>query len=227
MNAENYAVRSVTSNQTTLHENLETLVFKYLETDYLRPIASHTQTAFEKADFFVKQRNAPVVLDSGCGQGLSSLFLAKKYPECSVIAIDKSETRLSKIKNIPENVFFVRAELLDFWRLVSNVSWNVLFHALFYPNPWPKSSEAKRRFHLSPVFPSLLNICPHLELRTNWKIYAEEFFCACRIYLKAKGLSEKRNLSVSEFCPEIPETAFEKKYKEANQTLYKVVLSEA
>lgn len=211
-------VHAVTTNQAGVFEGLEALVWRYMESEFLRPVAGHTRRAFESAHEVVERRGSEVVLDAGCGTGGSSIALAKRFPECTVIAIDKSEVRLSKARGFPENVFFFRAELLDFWRLALAANWQVKFHALYYPNPWPKASEARRRFHLSPVFPTLLRLSKTHELRTNWKIYAEEFKLAAEIAGANLGLKA----TLEEFVPEVPETAFEAKYHGAGQALYRV-----
>lgn len=46
---------SVTSNQETLHKDLEKVVRKYARTTFLRPIADHTREAFVKAEEFVRK----------------------------------------------------------------------------------------------------------------------------------------------------------------------------
>ena len=238
-------VRSVTSNQIDIYKNLEAVVRKYAATTFLRPVAGHTREAFERVCDFVRGFNASdcaeLVLDSGCGTGESTLHLAKKFPNVPVIGIDKSAVRLSKAGNerqleaptdgcatssdIPTNAFWVRAELLDFWKLalekVTAGEWHVLHHALYYPNPWPKESEATRRFHLHPIFPTLLRLSGSTELRTNWEIYAREFKeAAC---IAGDSLSLNLTAECGEFIPENPETAFERKYKAAGQRLWKVV----
>ena len=244
-------VKSVTSNQTGIYKNLEEVVRKYATTSFLRPVADHTHEAFEKVCEFVEKfygadctgpdsesrKNLSIVLDSGCGTGESSIHLAKKFPGVPVIGIDKSAERLTKAGNdnqlkqaagglaeIPANVFWVRAELLDFWKLtlekVTAGEWQILHHALYYPNPWPKESEATRRFHLHPIFPTLLKLSPVTELRTNWEIYAREFAEATRI--AGDLLSLKLDVELSTFNPENPETAFERKYQSAGQELWRV-----
>ena len=238
--------RSVTSNQIDLYKNLEAVVRKYAATTFLRPVADHTREAFEQASEFVRTFYGTdvagcveVVLDSGCGTGESTLHLARKFPNIPVIGIDKSAVRLSKAGNerqlevsaggscdVPANAFWVRAELLDFWRLaldrVQAGEWNVLHHALYYPNPWPKESEATRRFHLHPIFPTLLRLSPVTELRTNWEIYAREFAEAARVL--GDALSLKFNVELGAFEPQNPETAFERKYKEARQQLWRTLV---
>lgn len=130
---------------------------------------------------------------------------------------------------VPENAFWVRAELLDFWRLaleaVQQGRWNILHHALYYPNPWPKESAATRRFHLHPVFPTLLQLSPVTELRTNWAIYAKEFAEAARIVLQYGANSpSSAKITCEAFNPTHPETAFERKYKEARQQLWRTLV---
>lgn len=219
--------KEVESNQNGIHKDLEKLVLRYLDSEYRRPVSDHTKFAFEKADRFVSRFHVPIVLDSGCGTGISTIALAKRFPENPVIGIDKSEIRLGKAEarfahtlDIPQNVYFVRAELLDFWRLAFLENWDIRFHALFYPNPWPKQSELRYRFHASPIFPTLVKLSPELELRTNWKIYADEFRLALELVNKRQHCYTQIN--EESFSPDIPISAFEKKFKESGHTLWRV-----
>ena len=69
-------------------------------------IAQHTRLAFEEATrwvdaFYSSQGQAAgpvqsVILDSGCGQGLSTMLLARASPTVPVIGIDRSVSRLSR-----------------------------------------------------------------------------------------------------------------------------------
>ena len=278
---------SVTSNQETLHKDLEEVVRKYVRTTFLRPIADHTREAFAQAEEFVRKfyearnaapalrqaqgpwcgetsaigRGAPetapraVILDSGCGTGESTIHIARRFPGIPVIGIDKSCARLNKAGNpsqtagedVPANAFWIRAELLDFWRLaldyVKAGKWTIPYHAVYYPNPWPKQSEATRRFHMHPIFPTLLALGETIELRTNWEIYAREFAEAARIvYDEAAkgdsgllrlrsaqapaGMTDAAGMTIKceSFDPEKPETAFERKYKEARQKLWRAFI---
>ena len=255
---------SVTSNQETLHKDLEEVVRKYARTTFLRPIADHTREAFAEVKTFVEgfyggngnAETAPraVILDSGCGTGESTIHIARRFPGIPVIGIDKSCARLNKAGNpsqtagedIPANAFWIRAELLDFWRLaldyVKACKWTIPYHAVYYPNPWPKQSEATRRFHMHPIFPTLLALGKTIELRTNWDIYAREFTEATRIAAQELNGSPSSLCSVEDderedrsvagmtitcesFDPEKPETAFERKYKEARQKLWRVLVA--
>ena len=210
----------------------------------MRPIALHTQEAFDEArekictwDRRSDIASIPVVLDSGCGTGESTIHLARKFPDCAVIGIDKSEARVGKgfgarnadAEGIPPNAFWIRAELLDFWRLVLDSHWDVRYHAVYYPNPWPKQSECTRRFHMHPIFPTMLRLAPVTELRTNWEIYAQEFLDAVSILGEESGtipeLASLRGIraELSALQPDNPETAFERKYAAAGQSLWRVI----
>ena len=70
-------------------------------------IAQHTRLAFEEAtrwvdEFYSSRGQAAgpvvqsVILDSGCGQGLSTMLLARATPSVPVIGIDRSVSRLSR-----------------------------------------------------------------------------------------------------------------------------------
>lgn len=69
--------KEVESDQTSIHKDLEKLVLRYLETEYMRPIAEHTQKSFEDAAKFISHWNTPIVLDSGCGTGDSTFILSQ------------------------------------------------------------------------------------------------------------------------------------------------------
>lgn len=232
-------VHSVESNQETIHKDLEKLVRKYAQTKYLRPIALHTRKSFLLAENALKiweqkngKENSLIVLDSGCGTGESTIHLAKQFEDCFVIGVDKSAMRLNKAgnvnqlgnENIPPNVYWVRAELLDFWRMVLDAHWNICYHALFYPNPWPKQSEGGRRFHLHPIFPTMMSIAPITELRTNWEIYAQEFATAAKILNSENKISNGLHIECNIFTPKNPQTAFERKYTTAGQPLWRVIV---
>ncbi len=219
--------KEVESNQNGIHKDLEKLVLRYLDSEYRRPIADHTRLAFERAARFASGFHAPIVLDSGCGTGISTIALARRFPGNPVIGIDKSEIRLAKAESrikgdpdVPRNACLVRAELLDFWRLAFLENWDIRFHALFYPNPWPKQSELRYRFHASPIFPTLVKLSPELELRTNWKTYADEFRLALEI--ANEKLHRYSRIDAERLFPDTPISAFERKFTESGHALWRV-----
>ena len=210
--------RSVDSNQTGVHDNLEKTVKKHLSHNFLKPIATHSQQAFENVSHKLAALERPLILDSCCGVGDSSRRLAELHPDHWIVGVDKSAKRLAREREqaLPENLILVRADLNDFYRLVSEAGWRPERHYILYPNPWPKSVHLKRRWHGSPVFKDIIALGGRLELRSNWKIYLEEF----QLALKIAG----QDSSLKAFDPDGHFlTPFEKKYHESGQELWQLV----
>lgn len=194
--------------RTTVEKHCRTLP-RFLQH---KPIAQHTQHAFDQVSTYIS--NCPIILDSGCGTGRSTMLLGELYPCHVVIGIDRSMARLSRNStfrrryksasafdndknlnddsssvynagNIPTvvqqaapNVFLVRAELVDFWRLILQDSrdWNIAHHFMLYPNPYPKKSRFKSRWYAHPSFPLLLQLDSNeFTIRSNWEGYLKEF----------------------------------------------------
>jgi len=214
--------RAIVSSQSGLHQNLEKTVKKHFDHPYKKPIAQHTQEAFDQVKQRVEEsidQNRPLIFDSCCGTAVSTNILARENPDALVLGIDRSTFRLSKQYNdaLPDNALLIQAECADFWLLAKNAGWRLQKHTIFYPNPYPKTKHLKRRWHGHPVFPTLLALGGELELRTNWKIYADEF-CA------ALNFANQSCEGVKNINPEQAMTLFEKKYHESGQELYQCKL---
>ena len=205
-----------------VHKDLESIVKKHISNPYKKPYRQFSEALFHQIDEIRKNINLPIILDSGCGTGISSFNLARQYPDTLIIGIDKSEKRLDKIIKTEsihhkDNLIHARADVIDIWRLAKKSNWNITKHFLLYPNPWPKKDQLKRRWHGHPVFPEMVCLCDHIEMRTNWKIYAEEFKLALEIVTKKSVLINMIN--TNEFI-----SPFEKKYYESGHELYRVIL---
>lgn len=206
--------RSITSNQQGLNEKLEEVVLKHLGSEFKKPIAAHTQTAFDQVNEKVIEFNGPIVLDSCCGVGESTANLAAKHTDALVIGVDKSSHRLDKhdieYKQTEQGQYIlVRADLNDFWRLVVEHQWHVTHHYLLYPNPWPKAKHLGRRWHGAPVFPFIKQIGGVLTVRSNWQTYIDEFAFAL-------GLAGVEVVSET-YQSDTPMTPFERKYWASGQ----------
>ena len=135
----------------------------------------------------------PLILDSGCGTGLSTRNLARAYPDAAVIGVDRSAARLGKSRTfeLPDNALLVQSELACFWRLMLQAeasgddhlltASNVRKHYVLYPNPYPKPTRLNLRWHGHPALPALLAIGDEIELRSNWRTYLEEFGIAASL----------------------------------------------
>lgn len=215
----------IQSSQQGPHARLREVVQKHLHTEFLRPPSATSLSAFAALAVRLSafRDTKPLILDTGCGTGVSTLALARQHPDCHVIGIDKSELRLAQGQRLlqqpgaPENALLLRCDLVDFWRLAAQAGWRVRQQYLLYPNPWPKPEHLKRRWHGHPVFASLLALGGTWELRCNWKVYAEEFAQA----LDCAGIVA----NIEEFIPEIALTPFEQKYQASGHRLWRCCAS--
>jgi tRNA (guanine-N7-)-methyltransferase len=206
---------TVHSNQTGPHQHLERIVLKHLQTKFLRPISDKQHAIFQELNEKVIKDGRPIILDSCCGTGQSSVHFAAHYSDHLVIGIDKSQHRLQKQTAFQENLLLVRANVYDLWRLIAQHNWPIEQHYILYPNPWPKSDQFKQRFHGHPCFKVLFELSPYLEVRSNWSLYSEEFAAACR-------LAGIRDVQITTLQAAEPITAFESKYRQAGQELFQV-----
>ncbi len=209
--------RIVSSNQDGIHPDLEEVVKRHLNSTFQKPIPEYTYQVLDQIEKNLTQTSGKLILDSGCGTGVSSLNLAEQFPNDLIVGIDQSIVRLNKKKSEKENVLFFRANLIDVWSLMQKQGLKIDQHFLFYPNPWPKKKHLQRRWHGHPIFPDLLQISKRLELRTNWKIYADEFSKAIEIATTNKNAVEEISTTDPNFKPMSP---FEKKYLASEQKVY-------
>jgi tRNA G46 methylase TrmB len=206
----------VTSPQAGPHARLDEVVRRHLVHPFCKPIAAHTRQAFERLRATVENAGRPLIFDSGCGVGESTARLAALYPHALVVGVDQSAARLSTHEHgyrTAADYLLVRAELGDFWRLAVEAGWRLERHYLLYPNPWPKPAHLKRRFHAAPSWPMLLQLGGLLEMRTNWRLYADEFARA----LALSGYPAQAEC----FTPAGALTPFERKYHAAGQSLWR------
>ncbi|WP_440054112.1 tRNA (guanine(46)-N(7))-methyltransferase TrmB [Pseudoalteromonas sp. T1lg65] len=213
--------RSITTNQQGLNEKLDEIVTKHLNAEFKKPIAAHTQQAFDQVNEKVIAFNGPIILDSCCGVGESTANLAKMHPEALVIGIDKSAHRLDKhdveYKQTEQGQYILaQADLNDFWRLAYQANWQPTHHYLLYPNPWPKAKHIQRRWHGSAVFPFIVKLGGILEVRSNWSIYVEEFARA----LELAGVKA----SAEPYSSEQAITPFERKYWASGQSSTRLIV---
>lgn len=187
-----------------------------------RPIAPHNRRVFEQLECWHAAQRLPLLLDSGCGTGQSSLRLAERFPGHAVLGLDKSLTRLRQRGLNSVNAVVVSGrcclalgDLVDLWRLMADAGWRFERHYMLYPNPWPKPAHRVRRWPLHPVWPTQLALAPALELRTNWRIYAEEALAS----LTAHGWTAMLDELSSQPMPISP---FEDKYQASGHVLYRV-----
>lgn len=211
--------REVHSSQAGIHPRLDEVVRRHLHSTWRQPVHAHTQAMFDAlCGLLDADEVTRLVLDSGCGTGASSAWLAARHPDHVVVGVDRSAHRLARAAGGPVrqgNVLWVRAELASFWRVAVRAGWRLHAHYLLYPNPWPKPAQLQRRWHAHPVFPELLALGGSLTLRTNWAIYAREFARA----LELAGWSDFRLQRLDAAQAASP---YELKYARSGHALWEV-----
>lgn len=213
--------RPVWSTQDSAHHNLHAVVQNHVQNPWqLNPHGPSVEAFRTLQQLLEQDAKRPLIFDSGCGTGQSTFAIAAAYPDCWVIGIDQSAQRLARTgaRGFPHrsgNAIWIRAELATFWFLAQEAGWTLSRHYLLYPNPWPKASQLRRRWHGHPVFPTMLKLGGVLEMRCNWKVYAEEF---------AAALTQLRGLDVrvEKLQPDAISSAFEIKYRHSGMQLFQV-----
>jgi tRNA (guanine-N7-)-methyltransferase len=207
--------RPVLSAQQGIHRNLARLIERHRAHRYRRPVGEVSRLALDAA---LRHRDGrPLILDSGCGVGESTAMLAARHPEAFVLGIDKSADRLSRLRPLPGNARAIRADLVDVWRALAAAGVRLSRHYLLYPNPWPKPQHLARRWHGHAVFPELLALGGVLELRSNWRLYVEEFATAVAMFTGHPAIVEA-------YSPAAPISPFERKYLCSGQALHRLCI---
>lgn len=211
--------RPVSSIQNAPHLQLAHQIARHLATPFLKPVMPYNQVAFL---LFRQQWAAagepPLILDAGCGVGLSTLHLAARWPDHFVLGIDQSADRIGRqtqwAGDPPPNALLLRADLVDFWRLLHQAEIALDRHYLLYPNPWPKPAHLGRRWHGHAVFPVLVALGGVIECRSNWALYVDEF---------ALGLRQLDvpDVLVESWRTDFPITPFETKYAASGHALWR------
>jgi tRNA (guanine-N7-)-methyltransferase len=214
--------RSIASAQDGPHRDLEARVRRHLAYPFRKPILDYNRAALATALAAHADWNpqAPLILDAGCGVGWSTQRLAERYPDHFVLGIDQSLDRLNRGKPLPlpANALLLRADLVDFWRLLAEDGIRLARHYNLYPNPWPKIGHLARRWHGHAVFPVWRALGGELECRSNWRIYIEEMALAL-------GWLNDQPVAAEPWWTEDPITPFEKKYLASGHQLWRCRVS--
>lgn len=126
-------------------------------------------------------RQAPLVLEIGCGSGTSTLAMARDEPDIDVIAVEVYKRGLAQL------LCAIDREQVTNIRLIRGNGIDVLQHLiapgsltgfrLYFPDPWPKARHHKRRF-LQPATVALIadRLLPGgvLHAATDHPGYAEQ-----------------------------------------------------
>ena len=157
-------------------------------------------------------RVAPVILEIGCGMGETTAVIAATSPQNSYLGIEVHTPGVgSLLKEIATR------ELKNL-RLIQHDAVDVVTHMLaprslagihiFFPDPWPKKRQQKRRLIQAPfvsLLASRLEPGGYLHCATDWQDYAEQM-------LEVLGKEPLLENTCSGFAPRPsyrPQTKFE------------------
>ena len=224
MHANSPAIESL---QRGPHRRLAEVVERHHRNAWRQPIAAHSQLAWAALrEWLLARQDLPLILDSGCGTGASSMGLAARNPGSVVVGVDQSLQRLSRqgevgdgLLQLADNSGLLRAPLQDLWRLMLADGIRPQRHLIWYPNPWPKPQHLQRRWHAHPVFPTVLALGGALEVRSNWRIYLDEF-------AQALALSGWTSAITPVDAEADPVTPFERKYRDSGHPLWRLAAAQ-
>lgn len=172
---------------------------------------------FPEADVVAFDRNTDLLMRSAAYRKRfasddrspnSHTMFNTELEDLNMAALDTGDT--------PDNLYVLRAELVDFWRLAHRNGWKTHRHYLLYPNPYPKPKRLKARIYGHPVLPTLVELGGCLEVRSSWLAYCQEFAAALaqlRSNIRLEGpacLTSKSD----------PITNFERKYFACGMDVY-------
>ncbi|MEO7061331.1 MAG: tRNA (guanosine(46)-N7)-methyltransferase TrmB [Lapillicoccus sp.] len=125
-------------------------------------------------------RDAPLVVEVGCGHGAAAIEYASTHPEHDVIAIDMHLPGLARMLAAADaaGVANLRVSRGDAVELLADrlEPGRLAAVHLFFPDPWPKSKHVKRRFVTAQTLDLIASrLAPggHLLVATDQPAYAE------------------------------------------------------
>ncbi len=140
---------------------------------------AYAATRLDLAETF--NRDAPTVLEIGCGMGETTVAIAQARPDINFLGIEVFSAGVGALlKGIDEhgltNVRIVHHDAVEVVRDMIAPSSLAGIH-IFFPDPWPKKRHHKRRL-LQPAFVSALadRLEPHgyVHFATDWEDYAQQ-----------------------------------------------------
>jgi tRNA (guanine-N7-)-methyltransferase len=175
-------------------------------------------------------RNAPLVLEIGCGMGETTAAMAAADPERDYLGVDVHTPGLANLLALAErdglgNVRAARGDAVELLRDLMKPGSLDAVH-VFFPDPWPKARHLKRRI-VRPDVVALIRerLVPGglLYCATDWPPYAEQMLAV---------LSADRGLRAVHdgYAPrpvERPVTKFERRALTAGREVFDLVFSKA
>jgi tRNA (guanine-N7-)-methyltransferase len=130
-------------------------------------------------------RSAPVVVEIGCGTGVSTAAMAQAEPHIDVVAVEVYKRGLAQLLSAIDreqitNIRLIRGDGLDVLEDMFGTE-SLTGVRVFFPDPWPKSRHHKRRL-LQPgtvgLIADRLKCGGILHVATDHTDYAEQIAAA-------------------------------------------------
>ena len=167
----------------------------------------------------------PLIIEIGFGMGVATHLIARDRPEYNYLGIEVFLSGFTKLldKIGKEGLTNVRLMRFDAVAVLSEMvgdSTVAGFH-IFFPDPWPKKRQHKRRL-IQHEFATLLaqKLVPggYIYAVTDWQEYADQMV---EVFDSVEGLSNPHGT----FAPPVswrPETRFEQKGREKEHAINEV-----
>ena len=164
-----------------------------------------------------------VILDIGCGSGISTIEMANQHPEYLIVAVEVYQRGIAQLlaKIADHHSTNIRIIYGDAYQVLSNYLTQESLSAvcLFFPDPWPKKRHHKRRF-LQPDSVGFIIKTLHrygiLHIATDHTDYAEHIRQVCSAYPQ---LHQVQQLSDPSLCLLRPVTKYEAKGRSAGHII--------
>ncbi|AKS40755.1 tRNA (guanosine(46)-N7)-methyltransferase TrmB [Wenzhouxiangella marina] len=126
------------------------------------------------------ERDAPLVVEIGCGNGQAMAYMAANEPEFDFVGIEVHEPGVGRLlKAIDDRgLSNVRVAMRDAVEVLAEqvVPGSLEQVRIYFPDPWPKKRHHKRRLIQAPFLERLAEALRPgglLHLATDWTPYAE------------------------------------------------------
>ena len=168
-------------------------------------------------------RSAPIVLEIGCGAGISTLAMAQAEPDLDVVAVEMYRRGLAQLLSGIEregvtNIRLVRGDGVDVLEHMFGPD-SLTGVRVFFPDPWPKARHHKRRL-LQPATIALIadRLRPGgvLHAATDHAGYAEQIAEAGDAEPRLRRVTANAGLLISVARPD---TKYEAKARNAGSAV--------
>ncbi|HEX2286327.1 MAG TPA: tRNA (guanosine(46)-N7)-methyltransferase TrmB [Mycobacterium sp.] len=168
-------------------------------------------------------RSAPVVLEIGCGAGISTLAMAQAEPHIDVVAVEVYRRGLAQLLSAIDregvtNIRLIRGDGVDVLEHMFGPD-SLAGVRVFFPDPWPKARHHKRRL-LQPATVALIAD----RLRPGGVLHAATDHAGYAEHIAEVGDAEPRlrRVTASDSLPisvERPVTKYENKAQHAGSAV--------